>query len=77
MIFLVETMTYRIYARWANQKTSHRTTTDNKAVADAAWNELTSMSWEKGNRPLGLAYNFTGEDNKKVQIDYVDLSDGG
>jgi len=61
-------MTYRVYVRWPGQRTSNKTVTPSKAVADAAWDELTSKSWPKGNTPLGLAYTHDGK-----QVEYIDL----
>lgn len=61
-------MTYRIYARWPGQRTSNKTVTPSKTIADAAWEELVSKSWAKGNMPLGLAYTHDGK-----QIEYIDL----
>jgi hypothetical protein len=63
-------MTYRIYVRWPKQKVSHKTTTDSKKVADAAWDELKNTQWEGENKPIGLTYSHNG-----TQVDYVDLSD--
>ena len=62
-------MTYRIYARYADQKVTHKTNTESKAVADAAWEELKQIKWDADNKPIGLAYNCNGE-----KVDYVDLS---
>ncbi len=63
-------MTYRVYVRWPKQRTSHKTVTPSKEVADAAWDELLSTSWDKDNRPIGLAYTQDGK-----QLDYVDLEE--
>jgi hypothetical protein len=70
-MLLTPLMTYRVYARWPKQRVSHKTNTTSKAIADAAWEELLSLQWEKGNRPLGLAYTHNGD-----QIEYIDLTDG-
>ena len=48
---------------------THKTNTESKAVADAAWEELKRIKWDADNKPIGLAYNCNGE-----KVDYVDLS---
>jgi hypothetical protein len=67
--FLGLIMTYRLYARYADQSVTHKTNTESKAVADAAWEELKRIKWDADNKPIGLAYNCNGE-----KVDYVDLS---
>jgi hypothetical protein len=46
--------TYRIYARWAEQKVTDKTVTENKAVADFAWEELRRLSWNGEVKPIDL-----------------------
>ena len=64
-------MTYRIYVRWENQKTTHRTTTDSELVAYAAFNELAD---DRDNLrkigALGVALSQDGQ-----QVKYVQLND--
>lgn len=65
-------MTYRIYVRWDNQKTTHRTTTDSESVAYAAFNELASDRDNFRNiGALGIALSQDGQ-----QIKYVQLNEG-
>lgn len=61
-------MTYRVYVRWPGQRVTHKTNTESKAVADAAWEELKLVEWDEENKPLGLAYSCDGK-----QVDYIDL----
>jgi len=63
-------MTYRVYVRWPGQKVTHKTNTESKAVADAAWEELKNIEWPDDDKPDGLAYTCDGK-----QIYYVDLED--
>lgn len=63
--------TYRIYARWAEQKVTDKTVTENKAVADFAWEELRRLSWNGEVKPIGLTYTCNGK-----QVDYIDLTPG-
>jgi hypothetical protein len=67
---LLQFMTYRVYVRWPGQRVSHKTNTISKTIADAAWNELLSLHWDKDNMPLGFAYTHNGE-----QVEYIDLED--
>jgi hypothetical protein len=62
-------MTYRVYVRWPGQRVTHKTNTESKAIADAAWEELKGIKWEGENKPVGLTYSCNGE-----QVDYVDLT---
>jgi hypothetical protein len=63
--------TYRIYARWAEQKVTDKTVTESKAVADFAWEELRRLSWNGEVKPIGLTYTCNGK-----QVDYIDLTPG-
>lgn len=59
-------MTLRIYVRWPDQSTSHKTNTESRAVADFAFQELVAMADEfaaKG--ALGISYTENGR-----QVDY-------
>ncbi len=62
------TTTYRVYVRWPGQRATDKTTTESKAVADFAWDELNSLQWPDQPKPIGLAYSLNGK-----QVDYVDL----
>lgn len=62
-------MKYKVYVRWPGQRVTDKTTTESKAVADAAWTNLANSQWNDGRRPLGFAYTGDGK-----QVDYVDLS---
>jgi hypothetical protein len=63
--------TYRIYARWPENKVSDKTVTESKAVADFAWNQLQAWAWPENAKPLGLTFTCNGK-----QLGYVDLSSG-
>lgn len=60
-------MTYRVYLRWPGQKTSDKTVTESRSVAELAFKELKAREDLRG-RPVGLAFS---EDGK--QLEYVDF----
>lgn len=65
-------MTYRIYVRWENQVTTHRTTTDSESVAYVAFNELAD---DRDNlRKTGALGVALSQDGK--QIKYMQLNEG-
>ena len=49
-------MKYRVYARWPQQRVSHKTITNSLAVAEAAYIELSSNPWSF-HRPLGIVFS--------------------
>jgi hypothetical protein len=64
-------MTHRIYVRWSEGKTTHKTTTDSDGVAQLAFNELTQMADQlRGQGALGLAWTKDGQ-----QADYLVLNE--
>lgn len=64
-------MTFRVYVRWPGQRVSDKTTTDSRAVADVAFNELAAKA-ESLSKQGALGVSFT--DNGK-QIDYRRFAD--
>ena len=54
-------MTFRVYARWPQQKVTDKTVTESKAVADFAFQELIERRWPVGAAPLGIAYTQNGK----------------
>jgi hypothetical protein len=57
--------TYRIYARWPEQKVSDKTTTESRTVAMFAFQELVDRQWPAGAEPVGIAITQDGK-----QLDY-------
>jgi hypothetical protein len=49
-------MKYRVYARWPQQRVSHKTVTSSLAVAEAAFAELKAIPWSV-HRPIGIAFS--------------------
>jgi hypothetical protein len=57
--------TYRVYARWPEQRVSDKTTTESRAVAMFAFQELVDRPWPVGALPVGIAITQDGK-----QLDY-------
>jgi len=65
----VPRMTFRIYVRWPANQVSQKTTTEVRAVADFAFDELRSRSSELlAEGALGVTYT---SDSK--QVNFIDL----
>jgi hypothetical protein len=60
-------MTYRVYARWPEQRVSHKTVTESKQIAELAYDELLNTKWETP--PKGIAFSDNGKTYK-----YFDFS---
>lgn len=59
-------MPYRVYVRWPDQRTSDKTTTEDREVAEFAFAKLTRTPDLPYNGALGIAFTHNGS-----QIDYV------
>lgn len=65
-------MTFRVYLRWPGQRVTDKTTTDSRAVAQLAFDELAAKAaLLAGQGALGISFT---EDGK--QINYQRLAEG-
>lgn len=61
-------MTFRIYLRWPDSKTTEKTTTEDEAVAQLAFDRLKGRADLRG-QPVGVAFTQDGK-----QVDYHDFA---
>lgn len=61
-------MTYRVYLRWPDSRTTDKTTTDDQDVAAFAFARLKARDELRG-QPVGIALTKDGR-----QLDFVDCS---
>jgi hypothetical protein len=62
-------MTYRIYARWAQQKVSDKTVTESLTVARFAFDELIKRTDLKEQGALGVSFSDEGKQVEYVRFD--------